>query len=171
MILSTQSLNIEGLSSAQNAEVEARIMQVIREWEGTPYGAGQKCKGVAVDCVRFVSSVLDELTGKSHDLDRLPQDASFHNKELVGAGLRSFLTMYPSDILPEGVPSEPGDVIVMGPRNGGPGHAAIVGKGAYWHCGPDRVCMGGLGFPDNGGVYTFKHIRRLRDRNNWLITK
>lgn len=162
--LSLEPLNIEGLTSEQNREVEARLGEILREWEGTPYCPGQQCKGVAVDCVRFVSAVLDEMLCITTPMERLPQDASFHNKALVMRGMRRFFRRYPSVKVEGSV--QPGDVLIMGPKNGGPGHAAIVGPTGYWHCFQNGVIMAGLHMP-GGGVYNFKEARRGKNRELW----
>jgi hypothetical protein len=163
--LNIQPLNIEGLSYFQNRAIETRLLQILHEWEDTPYCPGQQCKGVAVDCVRFVAAVIDEMLGMETPMARLPQDASFHNPELARRGMREFLTRYPSVKAPDVL--EPGDVIVMGPRSGGPGHAAIIGLHGYWHCGQFGVNMAGRAFPDHG-VYYFKEARRAKDRSDWF---
>ena len=41
-------------------KITARLETVLQSWKGTPYGLGQQCKGMAVDCVRLVCGVLDE---------------------------------------------------------------------------------------------------------------
>ena len=69
MIRTTQQLkidplNIDGLSPEQNRDIERRLYNILLSWEDTPYCPGQQCKGVAVDCVRFVSGVLDEMLKK-----------------------------------------------------------------------------------------------------------
>lgn len=166
MIQKVQSLNVEGLTEVENKQLETHVLTTIQSWEGTPYVPGQQCKGVAVDCVRFVSGVLDKIMGKTVKLPRLPQDASFHNPELTKKWLRIFLKHYPSTVVKNGI-VEPGDVIIMGPRNGGPGHAAIIGAKGYWHCGTYGVCMGGLSVSGDG-VYNFRQVRRSIERKEWF---
>jgi len=163
-LLKLEPLNIEGLTHDQNRELEQRLYKILLSWEDTPYCAGQQCRGVAVDCVRFVSAVLDEMLCMSNKMERLPQDASFHNPQLVKRGFRKFLKRYPS-VKVEGA-VQPGDVLIMGPKNGGPGHAAIVGLRGYWHCFHTGVTMGGLEM-SGGGVYSFKEARRGIDRHLW----
>lgn len=61
---------------------------------------------------------------------------------------------------------EPGDVLVTGPRNGGPGHMMIVGPRAntVWQASSDHVHYTGLALP-----YTSKLFRvyRMCDRELW----
>jgi cell wall-associated NlpC family hydrolase len=154
-------LNVDTYSEEQRSFVEC----LLEEWRGTPYMPGQQCKGVATDCVRFVSAVLDEITGVPKTLERLPQDMSFHNPEKARSGLRSFLKKYPSEIVTDGT-VQPGDVLIMGPLNGGPGHAAIVGKRGYWHCDSTGVVFAGLRIA-NHGVYYLKEVRRYTERDLW----
>lgn len=170
MILNIQPLNIEGYSFEQNRQIEDRLENILQGWDGTPYCPGQQCKGVAVDCVRFVSGVLDEMFNLTNVLERLPQDASFHNPDLVKNGLRSFLKKYPCGPLDASSPNEievqPLDVVIMGPKNGGPGHAGIVGVHGFWHCNPYGVAQAGLEI-EYGGVYNYKGVRRGVDRELW----
>jgi len=162
--LKLEPLNIEGLSYEKNRHIEERLFEILQSWEDTPYCPGQQCRGVAVDCVRFVSAVLDEMLCKDTVMERLPQDASFHNAPLVRQGFRRFLKRYPCTKVEGNI--QPGDVLIMGPRNGGPGHAAIVGLKGYWHCFHTGVTMAGLEMP-GGGVYCFKEARRGIDRHKW----
>ena len=165
--LKIHPLNIEGLSEAENRGVEDRLMKILRSWDGTPHMDGQQCRGVAVDCVRFVSAVLDELAGTSTQLDRLPQDASFHNADVCTKALRRFMKAFPSRTVEDGE-MQPGDVLITGPKNGGPGHAIVAGAdGALWHCDGSFVSRMGLSL--NGqGVFVLKTIKRPLNRERWL---
>jgi len=164
-MLTIEPLNIEGLDVQGNQAVLDRLTSVLSGWEGTRYLAGCQAKGVGVDCVRFVSGVLDELQGSDTKLERLPQDSSFHAKDKCFAALRTFLTGYEHEVV-EG-PLQPGDVIVAGPRGGGPGHALITGTNCLWHCDSKSVTRTGLTFPLAGSYY-FKKSFRLMNRERWI---
>jgi len=156
-----------GLSVEENLAVVSRIEKIIHEWEGTRYQAGCQTKGVAVDCVRFVSGVLDELYGEGKvDLPRLPQDISFHDREGSMAGLKHFLTHYPH-VEADLNQLQPGDVIVAGPRDGGPGHGLICGETSMWHCDSRSVDMAGLCL-NPVGAYFIKKAYRPLNRSKWL---
>ena len=165
-LLKVNPLDIQGLSKDENLAVEARLMAILRSWDGTPHMDGQQCCGVAVDCVRFVSAVLDELSGTRTELERLPQDASFHNADICWKALRQFMQAFPSTDVGRGS-VQPGDVLITGPKNGGPGHAIVVGADqALWHCDGETVTRVGLVI--NGpGVFSLKKIKRPNNRERW----
>ena len=95
-----------------DARVHARIGEVLESWLDTPYQAGQLCKGVAVDCVRFMAGFLDEMYGfKRVQTPLLPQDTAFHDKEKAIAAMEQIVRIYsPNTIVTDGE-VEPGDVI------------------------------------------------------------
>lgn len=167
MIISgIDAFQAEGLSDSENIQVSNRIQKILSEWEGTPYAAGWQAKGAGVDCVRFVAGVLDELQGHHTELERLPQDASFHNKELCIRGMRGFLSRYPHTKV-ESTMLQPGDVIVAGPRGGGPGHAILAGVRSLWHC--DSSCVSPTGFTQREqDTFIFHSVYRVANREAWL---
>ena len=155
----------DSLNKEQCLLVGRAIDDICRGWVGTPYMPGQQCLGVAVDCVRFVSAVLDEILGERVETHRLPQDMSFHNPAGAKSAMKQFLSRAPHFKVEP--PLQPGDVIVMGPTGGGPGHAAIVGLDAIWHCGPTGVVNAGKGIC-SFGVYNYKTAYRASDRSSWF---
>lgn len=137
---------------------------VLAGWKGTPYRSGQQCKGYGVDCVRFVCAVLDELEGKSRGFKTLPPDAALHAPEVARLVMRRIMrTFWPWDSVLDGT-AEPGDVLVAGPRHGGPGHAIIVGptRNTLWEATYPRVRQTGWGL--QGSIHN-KLFRVLRMRN------
>jgi len=158
-------LEIDGMDFDTCRRIEDRLVSILESWEGTRHRDGQQCKGVAVDCVRFVTGVLDELYGIKTEIARLPQDASFHSKETCFAALRVFLKNYPHEDVEGDL--QPGDIVVTGPRGGGPGHAIIVGKKYLWHCDSQSVVRTGLKLT-SGGVYFPKASLRGRNRERWV---
>lgn len=165
MKLEITNLNIEGLTAEENQSVAERLEQILMSWEGTRYLPGSQVKQCGVDCVRFVSGVLDELYGEQTPLPRLPQDASFHAKDTCYSALKDFLSRYSCSPVEDGK-LQPGDVLIAGPNGGGPGHALIVGKDCIWHCDSRSVVKTGLGF-NLGGAYFLKRIYRGCDRERW----
>ena len=166
MRMSLEPLNIPELSIEDNSKVLSRIRCILESWEGTPYVAGWGAKQAGTDCVRFVSGVLDELYRRDTELERLPQDASFHNKTLCQSALRKFLGRY-EHVEVENNVLQPGDIIIAGPNSGGPGHAMIAGWDCLWHCDSSSVTRTGLIMP-NKGAYFFKKAYRGYDRKGWL---
>jgi len=160
-----EPLDIEGLAKNENEAIEQRIERLLAQWEFTPYLAGQcvRCRGV--DCVHFIASIYDELTGKEYRHTKLPQDAAFHNKQEAEKNTRRFFKMYPCSPVEGGI-VQPGDIVICGPvgKNGGPGHGMIVGVSSLWHVDSKCVCKAGLAVMQKG-AYAFKQIRRLKDRS------
>lgn len=154
--------------SALSLRVLDRLGSILRVWEGTPYGSGQSCAGAASDCIGFVFGALDDLYRKEpHVRVPLPSDASMHNPDSARATMRELLRMYPNDPVTNGI-IEPGDVLVTGVPNGGPGHAMLVGdlKSSLWHCNiRGKVCYTGLGFATDFQVVA--GIYRPRQKELW----
>lgn len=163
-----ESLSVEEFTQAQNDTATQRLEQLLKSWEGTRYWEGQCQIDRGVDCVHFIASVYDSLTGSKYMHHKLPQDVSFHNKAKAEAGLRAFFRMYPCSKV-EGTILQSGDIIICGPtgKNGGPGHGMIVGADRLWHVGNKRVCKAGMAVMQQG-PYAFKQVRRLKDRSKML---
>jgi hypothetical protein len=147
---------------------DERVRTVLETWRGTRYQAGQQARGRAVDCVRFIAGVLDDLYGFVRErLERLPPDTSLHDPEGARAALRTFLRIYSPNVQVEGDSVESGDVVIVGPAEGGPGHALIVGgrRGELWHASSRGVVQGGYSIDDGQmHVGTF----RVTDKELWL---
>lgn len=159
-------LQIEGLTVEETISVESRLEGIFKCWQGTPHRAGQQQKRSGVDCVRFVTAVIDELYGIHTELLRLPQDIAFHKKETAFNAFKLFLKEFPHTKV-KGTEIQPGDVLITGPRGGGPGHAIIVGITHLWHCDSQSVVPTGTHLT-NGGVYFLKTILRGADRHLWV---
>jgi cell wall-associated NlpC family hydrolase len=129
---------------------QARLGAILRSWERTPYLPGQQCKGVGVDCVRFVCAVLDELLGRKTPIATLPPDTCMHNPARAAAAMERIATLYDAVDATDAAVLLPGDAVVVGPEAGGPGHCLIVGdeRGQVWHANPPHVSRVGL-----GGIY------------------
>ena len=147
-------------------EKSFRLESILKEWDGTPHSHGQCVKGVAVDCVRFVSAVIDEMFRTKHDLTVLPPDAAIHDRAGAMKLMRHWLTWFPHVRVID-MSIEPGDVVICSYPNGGPGHAMVAGTrpGELWHAEANRVCRTGYGFYANG-VYTFHSLYRP-DKETW----
>lgn len=144
-------------------EYETRLAAILASWNGTPYMAGQQCRGVGVDCVRFVCAVLDELYRQEPvPIETLPSDAALHARESAIGAMKKIRDCYmPNDAIEDGT-MEPGDILVTGPANGGPGHAMIVGTrpNQLWHAAGDGVHVTAL----HASVHVFR-VYRMRDRS------
>jgi hypothetical protein len=106
-----------------------RLARILASWEGTPYAEGQGYRSVGCDCVRATVLILAEwMRWTPPAIETLPPDAALHNK--LGAiralrGIRKSLPPHFRIRRPRVV--EPGDVLITGAPQGGPGHAIIVG--------------------------------------------
>lgn len=138
-------------------------------WEGTPYMEGISSHRRGVDCVRFVCNVLDGLYGESRvgEVARIKGDVSLHNKRGVMRAMRAILTTYDKHERVRDNTLEPGDVVVTGPSQGGPGHVLIAGgrQGVLWHCAkPLGVHQVGYSMPSGHKLFA---VYRATDRGTW----
>lgn len=115
-------------------QAESRLEYVISRWVGTPYMAGQRVRGAGVDCVQFVTAVLDELhrNEKPTFVPRLRPDSAIHDARQGGPTIKALRQGFASQVVRETV-VEPGDVLVVRaiPRSRGPrrmGHVLITGS-------------------------------------------
>jgi len=167
-ILKIEPLKIDRVSAAGNILACRLLEKELESWRGTQYAPGYCEKTIGVDCVHFVAYILDKMLGTWHSHSRLPQDTAFHSKKASQGAFKDFLRKYPS-VRVRGDVVQPGDVIICGPvgKNGGPGHAMIVGGDRLWHVGHKEVCTAGLAVMQDG-AYAFKQVRRLKDRSKML---
>jgi len=155
--------------SPSNYGFEDRLRKVLKSWEGTPYKLGDQRKGLGVDCIRFCCGVADEMFGYIRtEIELLPQDMSMNQPSTAFATMRKLKTMYsPIGYIDIDDPLEPGDIIVAGPDNGGPGHLMFVGadKNTLWHASNQKVEWTGMSVPVGN-----THFRSLRfkDKMKWL---
>lgn len=150
-------------------KVTARLREILEGWKGTRYGSGQRCRGVAADCLGFVCGALDDIDGRPRAQDpSIPPDAALHDPYRAREAIRDLLAVYEPWTAVEGS-LQPFDIVVAGPHGGGPGHALLVG--------PDRnttwSCSQGLGVHRGGwsldpGCGSFHAAYRLADRWRWL---
>jgi len=136
--------------------------------------SGQQVAGQATDCIRFVTGVLDTLYGWRRELPKNhPLDTALHSPEEAWAALRNLLRLYPEA---EQVPPrmdgvwevQPGDIVVTGPSQGGPGHAILVGpdKNTCWEAADPHVCKIGIGLSyRTQRVYK---VYRMNNREEWI---
>lgn len=154
--------------------IQDKIQKVLDSWEGTPYSIGQCQKGIGVDCVRFVCSVYDELYGFTRsEYKRLPQDVALHNKEGAINSMKEIIGLYDKaeSIDPDTTTRttlQPGDALIVGPKNGGPGHCLIVGgkKNRVYHSLDPCVKWTGMKFFSKD--QKLFRIYRMSDRDRWV---
>ena len=116
-------------------EYDERLAELFDHWKGTPYMEGQQKAGSGVDCFRFVCAILDGMERTKRTVEHIPADRSIHDRRGAYRGFKRVLERYaPFEIVRDKV-LEPGDVLIAGPKNGGPGHALIAGheRSTLWH--------------------------------------
>lgn len=147
----------------------AKLKHILNSWAGTPYGEGQQCRGKtgSVDCVRFVCAVLDELDGGTRrKVVTLPHDTAMHSPESARASMRRIMRLFMPHRPVTDKRVEPGDVLVTGPRHGGPGHAMIVGfqKNTIWEATSPYVRR--VGWSLKGNLHNkLYRVLRMTDRS------
>lgn len=150
------------------AEIERRLLRILTEWEDTRYDLKFSDKGAGIYCTAFVVRVLDELYGRPRTpLPSIPDDIGFHSKHGAYAGFKWFMRQYPTRRRLRDNKVQPGDIVIVGPNGGGPGHAMIVGprENTLWHAtGTRGVHYTGMGLPAS---YQFFAAYRFEDRERW----
>lgn len=157
------------LRVGSEALVLEKLRSILESWQDTKYGSGQRCRGVAADCIGFVSGALDDIDGRPRAQDpRVPVDSCLHDPERSRAAVRDLLDVY-KPWVSVSRDLQPFDVVVAGPAGGGPGHVLLVGpqRNTLWHCSQGQgVHMSGWAL---GEGYESSHAAyRLGDRERWL---
>jgi cell wall-associated NlpC family hydrolase len=117
----------------------AALDRVLRSWEGTRYAHGQGLKGVAADCVGFVSGVMDELHGRTlPPPQRGAVDLAWHGPEEAERFALRIADRWPHVKLRPPIGVEPGDVLMVrvgGGKRTSIGHVMVIGADARqaWH--------------------------------------
>lgn len=138
---------------------------LFKSWEGTPYMGGNQCKGSGVDCVRFTTAILDLMEGNYHSITTLPSDVSFHNRRGAMRSMIKIKRLYSHRKVNPEKGLQPGDMIIVGPPGGGPGHAMLVGTepNTIWHCTPNSGVVK-TGWSLVNGQQKIFRIYRIKDR-------
>lgn len=148
----------------ESQQAQIRLGYVLESWRGTPYMPGQCCKGVGVDCVRFVVAVLDELAGVKTDIKTIAPDAAVHSADVAQEAFERLIDRFDCSEITDGF-VEPGDVLATGPLEGGPGHAVIVGsqRRMCWDAVHPKVRQISLGLRAIVGQRVF-NVYRMNNR-------
>lgn len=109
------------------ARPNQRLTHALQAWAGTPYGSGQGVMGGAADCIGSVFGIIDWLDGVERDRASLPADVALHDRPTAIKAMLQLMRTYGPTKLQPGADLEPGDLVVVGQHNGGPGHIMIVG--------------------------------------------
>lgn len=148
--------------------IEARIDEVLLSWLGTRYRVGSRSKGRFVDCVNFATAFLDEMRGipTPEPVRALRGDACLHSEESCRAAMRTLLRSYgPYTEVKDGT-LEPGDIIVEGPEEGGPGHVLVAStkSNVVVHASSYKVCPRSMQPPPGRKVFAvYRYLRKLSE--------
>jgi len=148
-----------------------RLRTILESWKDTPYMVCQQEKGVGVDCVRFVAAVWDEMRATpGEQIPRLSRDASLNNPRKTTEFMRMLLDRYApiEELTNKQYVVEPGDVLVVRAKGGGPGHVILVGpdRNTTWQAGSRKVIRSGWTLLDRFQILS--HWFRYGDRSKWL---
>ena len=151
--------------------IEKQVIEAARRWINTPYALGQCCPGRGVDCINLACAIQDDLRGRPAPsaVKSLRGDACLHAPDRCRAALKKILENYqPLDTFGPTEPVEPGDVIVIAPAGGGPGHAltAVGPTGIFIHTDSRRVVLTGLPLPES--MSEVLHIYRYPFKAEWI---
>lgn len=148
------------------------VARVIQPWIGTEYMEGQGLAGVKTDCVRSLAGIGCALERREPiELDHLPADVALHCKETALGAMRDIMKFFPlweRIINPDFL--EPGDMLAVGPLDGGPGHAMFVDArpNGLVHATPDgfhRTGIGAIG-PQQKIFCIYRYTKR-EDWSSW----
>lgn len=164
--------SIKGIPKNSEKLLKRKLSNILESWRGTRYGQGMQAKGVAVDCVRFVFAVMDEMYGRPYaPTYKIPQDTAFHNPKKSVLAMNKLLETYDCHRLAPYYPVEPGDILVTGAKGKGPGHAMIIGpkKNHIWHMDTHFVSRTGPLFTSgSSSLYYLYRIYRIKDKYLWI---
>ena len=148
--------------------IEWRIQRELDSWLGTPYGLGQRTKGVAVDCVNFCTAFLDQMIGHQTptEIQQLRGDRCLTAHGGTAVAMKALLSCYRPNTEIRTGRVEPGDIAVTGPKGGGPGHVLIAGvrPNTWFHATPNGVQMAGSSYSSD--MLPFR-IFRYSDKKSW----
>lgn len=149
--------------------IKDRLACTLQSWRRTPYRDGQAMKGVGVNCATFIAEILAELEYRSCPDIRIPNPKiAFHNKASALGALRRFRRCFPGFKKVEGRDVEPGDILVIGKVDKGPGHCLIVGhqKNTVWECHQYGVAQSGWILWNGWRIYSI--YRKENRSERWL---
>jgi hypothetical protein len=98
-----------------------------------------------------------------------PQDGSMHDARGSMLAMKQIAESFMPNQRVDDRVLEPGDVIVVGPHGGGPGHGMIVGsqKNTLWHSADGGVQFTGISYLWVNQLRVFRVYRYL-ERYRWL---
>lgn len=117
--------------------LDAAVETACAAWDGVPFFSGGNSR-LGIDCSHFAGRVLDSLSGttRSTGLRCLPPHLGMLDPDgsEVRSAMRRFLECYPELAQHSDTAVQAGDLLVTGPKTGGPGHIYVVGgePGRLW---------------------------------------
>lgn len=154
---------------------QERLEAALQAWAGTPYISGQRLCGVGCDCIGGVYGVIDEVDGRKRAQDpQLPPDTAMHDPTSAYRAVAAIRRLYsPAERLRRQggiLVVQPGDQVVVGSNNGGPGHLMLVGtrKNTLWHAAGRGARFEQTGWALGDGFERLFAVYRLGDRERWM---
>lgn len=148
--------------------VSERALDILEGWEGTPYISGQDRCQTGADCIGFGFRVIDELYRREPLCrPKLPPDTAMHNRIEAARTMHRLRKLYATTERVRTPYLQPLDLIVVGPKGGGPGHLILVGprRNTLWQAIKPEVCWTGWALPDEWRIF---RIYRFQDRERWI---
>ncbi len=141
--------------------IEKRLYKALAKWEGLDYLSGER------DCIRYMTSVIDELYGKGARAAQgtLPLDTDMHSERGARWAMKTILKLYPEAEPVRGATLEPGDIIAVGVK--WVRHVMIVGpqENTLWQASQGSIGKTGWGLIHE--AQNFLHAYRFKDRHLW----
>lgn len=99
----------------RSPSAELRVREILTPWLNTPYHAGQRARGIGVDCVQLVVAFLDKWYGRDlqTDIPILSPDAGWRSARLGLQTSRAVLRKFPGLRRVRDGTIKPGDVLMV----------------------------------------------------------
>ena len=160
---------------ANLGNAQERLGSALETWKGTPYLSGQRRRGIGGDCIGDIFGVIDDTDGRPRAQNpKLPADTSLHDRKSAYRAVVAIRRLYaPAERVRrvEGkLIVQPGDLLVVGTSDGGPGHLMMVGvrKNTVWHATRSNAGFDMTGWALGDGFERLFAVYRLQDRERWM---
>ena len=159
---------------AELGNAQQRLGEALEAWRDTPYISGQRLRGVGGDCLGSCLGVLDDVDGRPRAQNpQIPADTALHSAGSAYRAIAAIRRIYmPCKRLrrTDGrIITQPGDLLVVGTTQGGPGHLMIVGvkKSHIWHAAVRGGSFHQTGWALGDGFERLFAVYRAGDRWRW----
>ena len=106
-------------------------------------------------------------TSKRAAIPNIPQDAAWHDKRSVTRAARVMMSLYAPWVKDREFTVEPGDIVIISPAGGGPGHILVAGAlpNTLYHAITTRVQRTGCMIVE---PFVLTRIYRPTYKKDWL---